>query len=94
MPAWLTQRTHASQKPSDVTLCCAASLKRQDGSSRARWLKRRACTIWRVSEGITTKVFGTLNELAIEAMKTRSDRITDEAIEAWKPAVEKEAAFA
>ena len=48
----------------------------------------------RVSEGITAKVFATLNELAIEAIRTCSERITDEAIEAWKPAVEKEAAFA
>jgi hypothetical protein len=48
----------------------------------------------RVSEGITTEAFGTLNELAIEPMKTCSDRIIDEAIEAWEPAVEKEAAFA
>jgi hypothetical protein len=45
-------------------------------------------------EGITAKVFATLNELAIEAVRTCGERITDEAIEAWKPAVEKEAAFA
>ena len=48
----------------------------------------------RVSEGITAKVFATLNELAIEAVKTCSKRITNEAFEAWKPAVEKEAALA
>ena len=48
----------------------------------------------RISEGITAKVFATLNELAIEAVRTCSERITDADIEAWKPAVEKEAAFA
>jgi hypothetical protein len=48
----------------------------------------------RVSNGITAKVFAMLNELAIEAVTTGVERITDEAMEAWKPAAEKEAAFA
>lgn len=42
---------------------------------------------------LTAQVFSTLNELAIEAVRTRAERITDEAIEAWRPAVDKEAAF-
>jgi hypothetical protein len=33
-------------------------------------------------------------ELAFEAVRTCSESITDEAIEAWKPTVEKEASFA
>jgi hypothetical protein len=48
----------------------------------------------RVSDGITAKVFAMLNELAIEAVRTGIERITDEAVEAWRPAVEKQAAFA
>ena len=40
------------------------------------------------------KVFATLNELPIEAVRTCSERITDEVIEAWKLAFEKEAGFA
>jgi len=47
----------------------------------------------RVTDGITAKVFSTLNELAIEAIRTGTERITDEAVEAWQPAVDKEAAF-
>jgi hypothetical protein len=34
-----------------------------------------------------------LNELAIDAIRTGTERITDEAVEAWRPAVDKEAAF-
>jgi len=43
---------------------------------------------------MTAEAFATLNELAIEAVSTVGERITDEAIEAWEPAVEREAAFA
>jgi hypothetical protein len=50
--------------------------------------------IARVSEGITAKIFSMMNQLAIEAIRNGTDRIDDEAVEAWKPAIEKEAAFA
>ncbi|EZQ15025.1 MAG: hypothetical protein M9939_26935 [Mesorhizobium sp.] len=48
----------------------------------------------RLGDGITARVFGILNELAIEAIKDGIERITDESIESWRPALEKEAAFA
>ena len=48
----------------------------------------------RLGDGITARVFGILNELAIEAIQDGTERITDEKIESWKPALEKEAAFA
>ena len=35
-----------------------------------------------------------LNELAIEAIETGAERITDEAVEAWQPALGREPAFA
>jgi hypothetical protein len=47
----------------------------------------------RITDGITAQIFSTLNELAIEAVRTGAERITDEAVEAWRPAVDKEAAF-
>ncbi|RFB76695.1 TniB family NTP-binding protein [Methylovirgula sp. 4M-Z18] len=50
--------------------------------------------IARVSEGITAKIFSMMNQLAIEAIRNGTDRIIDDAVEAWKPAIEKEAAFA
>jgi hypothetical protein len=49
--------------------------------------------ILQVTEGLTALVFRMLNELAIEAAKTGIERITDEAIERWKPSIEIEAAF-
>ncbi len=48
----------------------------------------------RLGDGITARVFGILNELAIEGIKDGIERITDESIESWRPALEKEAAFA
>jgi hypothetical protein len=48
----------------------------------------------RLGDGITARVFGILNELAIEAIQDGTERITDKTIESWKPALEKEAAFA
>ena len=46
----------------------------------------------RVTDGIAAKVFSTVYELAIEAVRTGAERITDEAVEAWRPGVD-EAAF-
>ena len=48
----------------------------------------------RLGDGITARVFGILNELAIEAIQNGIERITDDSIESWRPALEKEAAFA
>jgi hypothetical protein len=44
--------------------------------------------------GITAKVFSMLNELAVEAVRSRKEQITDEDVESWKPALEREAVFA
>lgn len=48
----------------------------------------------RLGDSITARVFGILNELATEAIQQGTERITDELIESWRPAMEKEAAFA
>jgi hypothetical protein len=50
--------------------------------------------ILQVTDGITSKVFRILNELAIEAIETGTERITDEAIERWRPVMNHEMAFA
>ena len=49
--------------------------------------------ILQVTEGLTALVFRMLNELAIEAVKVGVERITDDAVERWKPSIEIEAAF-
>ena len=48
----------------------------------------------RISDGVTARVFAILNELAIEAIRSGTERITDEDIESWKPALEKDTMFA
>jgi hypothetical protein len=41
-----------------------------------------------------SRVFSTLNELAIDAVRSGKEQITDDDIERWKPVLEREAAFA
>jgi hypothetical protein len=55
----------------------------------ARGLKR----ILRVTEGVTSKIFRLVNEVAIQAIETGTERLTDEAIDDWRPISEEEAAF-
>jgi hypothetical protein len=50
--------------------------------------------ILQVTDGITSKVFRMLNDLAIEAIEAGAERITDDAIERWRPMVSHEMAFA
>ena len=49
-------------------------------------------TLARATDGITAKVFSMLNELAVEAVRSSKEQITD--VESWKPALEREAVFA
>jgi hypothetical protein len=51
-------------------------------------------TLARATDGITAKVFSMLNELAVEAVRSRKEQITDEDVERWKPVLEREAVFA
>lgn len=62
---------------------------RQPSILTAGGLKR----ILRVTDGVTSKIFRLLNEVAIEAIETGAERLTDEAVEKWKPLSEEEAAF-
>ncbi|MDX0766261.1 NTP-binding protein, partial [Sinorhizobium medicae] len=50
--------------------------------------------ILQISEGITANIFHIINSLAIEAIESGKERITDEAIEKWEPEFDAEAAFA
>jgi len=49
--------------------------------------------ILQVTSGVTAWVFRLLNDLAIAAIVSGTERITDEAVEAWKPITEEEPAF-
>lgn len=50
--------------------------------------------ILQITEGITANIFHMINSLAIEAIKSGKERITDEAIEKWEPEFDADAAFA
>jgi hypothetical protein len=50
--------------------------------------------ILQVTDGVTSKVFRMLNDVAIEAIETGAERITDDAIERWRPVMNHEMAFA
>ncbi len=47
-----------------------------------------------ITEGITANIFHTINSLAIDAIESGQERITDAAIEKWEPEFDAEAAFA
>lgn len=47
-----------------------------------------------ITEGITSSIFHMVNNLAVEAVESGSERITDDAIENWQPEFDVEAAFA
>jgi hypothetical protein len=49
--------------------------------------------ILQVSDGVSARIFRMLNEVAIEAIESGAERITDEALERYKPLGEDEAAF-
>jgi hypothetical protein len=47
-----------------------------------------------VTDGITFKVFRMPSDVAIEAIETGAKRITDDAVERWRPMISHEMAFA
>jgi len=49
--------------------------------------------ILQLSGGVSSRIFRMLNDLAIEAIERGDERITDEAVEAYKPASELELTF-
>lgn len=50
--------------------------------------------ILQVTGGITARVFRMMNELAITAIETGAERITDDAVEGWRPVMGSGVAFA
>ncbi len=50
--------------------------------------------ILQITEGLTALVFRLLKDVAIEAIQTGREQITDDGVGRWKPIVDPEAAFA
>jgi len=63
---------------------------REPSALSARSLRR----LLQVADGLTSRAFRALNELAVEAITSGRERITDEAVERWTPVFDAEAAFA
>lgn len=63
---------------------------RQPSVLTAKSLRR----MLQISEGVTANLFHMLNTLAIEAIESGQERITDAAVERWEPEFDAEAAFA
>ncbi|MCY1667633.1 hypothetical protein [Rhizobium sp. SL86] len=63
---------------------------RQPSVLTAKSLRR----MLQISDGITANLFHILNTLAIEAIESGQERITDAAVERWEPEFDAEAAFA
>jgi len=63
---------------------------REPSALSARSLRR----LLQVADGLTSRAFRALNELAVEAIASGREQITDEAVERWTPVFDAEAAFA
>lgn len=63
---------------------------REPSALSARSLRR----LLQVADGLTSRAFRALNELAVEAIASGRERIMDEAVEGWTPVFDAEAAFA
>jgi hypothetical protein len=47
-----------------------------------------------ITEGITANIFHMISSLAVEAVESRREQITNDAVENWEPEIDAEAAFA
>ena len=63
---------------------------REPSTLSARSLRR----LLQVADGLTSRAFRALNELAVEAIVSGREQVTDEAVERWTPVFDAEAAFA
>lgn len=50
--------------------------------------------ILQMTDGVSARIFRMLNELAVDAIESGVEEITDDAVERWRPVVERQAAFA
>jgi hypothetical protein len=62
------------------TLIAAMALEQRSGLTVASLR-----TILKVTGGVTSRVFIMIKSLAIDAIETGEERITDEAVQAWQP---------
>jgi hypothetical protein len=74
--------------------CLRAILRNQPLRQKSVLTAQALRHILVATDGVTARIFRMLNRLAINAIETGEERITDEAVLAWAPAADGEAAFA
>jgi hypothetical protein len=84
-------RWSADDEFEDLVLAIVRNLPLRNPTVLSARAMRR---LLQVTNGITSNVFRLLQQLSIEAIKTGSDRLTDDAIDQWQPMTPNERLFA
>jgi uncharacterized protein YjiS (DUF1127 family) len=85
LPRWM-----AGKEFEQLVLAIVRNLPLKEPSIlTAKGLRRILLT----SDGVSSRIFRMLNDVAVEAIETGAERITDEALERYRPLGEDEAAF-
>ena len=91
-PRWCTISRQAANEDFETLI---ASILRNTPLRRPSVLTPKSLRrILQITDGITANIFQMLGSLAIEAIESGTEHITDGAVEAWVPAFDAEAVFA
>jgi Cdc6-like AAA superfamily ATPase len=84
-------RWSADEQFEDLVLAIVRNLPLRNPTVLSARAMRR---LLQVTDGITSKVFRLLHQLAIEAIKSGAERLSDDAIDQWQPMTPNERLFA
>jgi hypothetical protein len=84
-------KTPADDEFEDLVLAIVRSLPLRNPTMLSARAMRH---LLQVTNGITSNLFRLLQQLAIEAIKSGADRLTDDAIDQWQPLSPHERLFA
>jgi hypothetical protein len=85
------KQTPANEEFEDFVLAIVCNLPLRNPTVLSARAMRR---LLQVTDGITSKVFRLLHQLAIEAIKSGAERLSDDAIDQWQPMTPNERLFA
>jgi hypothetical protein len=85
------KQTPANEDFEDFVLAIVCNLPLRNPTVLSARAMRR---LLQVTDGITSKVFRLLHQLAIEAIKSGAERLSDDAIDQWQPMTPNERLFA
>lgn len=84
-------RWSADDEFEDLVLAIVRNLPRRNPTVLSARAMRR---LLQVTDGVTSRVFRLLHQLAIEAIKSGAERLSDDAIDQWQPMAPHERLFA